>query len=542
MYVKLHICMSTVTKKILISDELADEGLAILDGKADVTVKTGLSEDALCEIIGEFDALLVRSGTQVTSKIIEAGTNLKFIGRAGAGVDNIDMDAASKAGIVVANAPEGNTLAATEHTMAMMLSLCRNIPQACASMRAGEWKRSKFMGVELNERTLGIVGLGRIGREVARRAASFNMRIIGYDPFISKEKAAEMGIEGMSLEELFTLADIITVHTPLMKETKHLVNTASIQTMKDGVCIINCARGGIIDEQALADAVASGKVGGAAIDVFEDEPPHADCPLLKHDKIITTPHLGASTVEAQKNVAISVAKQCLSVLDGGEASSVVNAPFISSEHRETVMPFSDLGQRMGKLLIQIVDGSVLRCDVTYGGELAGIGSSTKYITAMILKGMLDPVLRDPVNTINAPIIAKERGIIVSEKVTEESSGYRNLISVTLTTDVGEFEMQGSVRYKGEFGGRIVSISGYGMDMIPQGSVIISWHQDKPGVIGRFATLLGERSINIAGMQVGRFKAGEEAIMVLTIDSEVSEEDLIQMRSFPGIRTAQYAKI
>jgi D-3-phosphoglycerate dehydrogenase len=534
--------MSTVTKKILISDELASEGLAILDGKADVTVKTGLSEDALCEIIGEFDALLVRSGTQVTSKIIEAGTNLKFIGRAGAGVDNIDMDAASKAGIVVANAPEGNTLAATEHTMAMILSLCRNIPQACASMRAGEWKRSKFMGMELNEKTLGIVGLGRIGREVGRRAASFNMRIIGYDPFISKEKAAEMGIEGMSLEELFTQADIITVHTPLMKETKHLVNATSIQTMKDGVCIINCARGGIIDEQALADAVASGKVGGAAIDVFEDEPPAADCPLLKQDKIITTPHLGASTVEAQKNVAISVAKQCLSVFDGGEASSVVNAPFIPAEHRETITPFSDLGERMGKLLIQIVDGSVRRCDVTYGGELVGIGSSTKHITAMILKGMLDPILVGPINTINAPIIAKERGIIVSEKVTEESSGYRNLISVTLTTDSGELEMQGSVRYKGELGGRIVSIAGYGMDMIPQGDVIISRHQDKPGVIGRFATLLGERSINIAGMQVGRLKAGEEAIMVLTIDSEVSEEDLLKMRSFPGIRTAQYAKI
>ncbi|MCL2460774.1 MAG: phosphoglycerate dehydrogenase, partial [Euryarchaeota archaeon] len=451
--------MSTVTKKILISDELADEGLAILDEKADVTVKIGLSEDALCDIIGDFDALLVRSGTQVTSKVIEAGKNLKFIGRAGAGVDNIDMDAASKAGIVVANAPEGNTLAATEHTMAMILSLCRNIPQACASMRAGEWKRSKFMGIELNEKTLGIVGLGRIGREVARRAASFNMRIIGYDPFITKEKAAEMGIEGMSLEELFTQADIITVHTPLIKETQHIINAESIKTMKDDVCIINCARGGIIDEQALADAVASGKVGGAAIDVFEDEPPHADSPLLKQDKIITTPHLGASTVEAQKNVAISVAKQCLAVLDGGEAGSVVNAPLIPTELREIIAPFGDLGERMGKLLIQIVDGSVSRCDITYGGELAQIGSSTKYINAMILKGMLDPILHEPVNTINAPIVAKERGIIVTEKITEESSGYRNLISVQLTTDVGEVEIQGSVRYKGERGGHIVSICG-----------------------------------------------------------------------------------
>jgi D-3-phosphoglycerate dehydrogenase len=531
-----------VTKKILISDELAIEGLEILKGNVEVDVQTGLSEQALCDIIGEYDALLVRSGTQVTKKVIEAGKNLKFIGRAGAGVDNIDMAAASKAGIVVANAPEGNTLAATEHTMAMMLSMCRNIPQACASMRGGEWKRSKFMGVELNEKTLGIVGLGRIGREVARRAASFDMRIIGYDPFISKEKAAEMGIESMPLEELFTQADVITVHTPLIKETHHVINTNSIKTMKNGVYIINCARGGIIDEQALADAVASGKIAGAAIDVFEDEPPHADCSLLHQDRIITTPHLGASTIEAQKNVAISVAKQCLSVLNGGEAKSVVNAPMIPVELRETIAPFADLAEQMGKLLIQIVDGCITRCDITYGGESASFGPSTKYITTMLLKGMLDPILREPVNSINAHIVAKERGIIVTETTTEESPGYLNLISVKLTTDSGIVDIAGSVRYKGKRGGRLVSISGYEVDVILEGSVIISRHQDKPGVIGRFATLLGERDINIAGMQVGRFKAGEEAIMVLTIDSEVAQEDIERMRTFPGIVTAKYVKM
>ncbi|HOJ97418.1 MAG TPA: phosphoglycerate dehydrogenase, partial [Methanospirillum sp.] len=322
-----------MTYTILVSDELAEEGIEILREHAMVDVNTGLSEDELVATIENYDALLVRSGTQVTERVIEAGKKLRFIGRAGAGVDNIDMNAATRHGVIVANAPEGNTLAATEHTMAMMLSLCRNIPQANASMQAGEWKRSKFMGVELNEKTLGIVGLGRIGREVAKRASSFNMHIIGYDPFISSEKAAEMGIESMSLEELFTKADIITVHTPLIKETRHIINEKTIATMKDGVRIINCARGGIIDEAALAAAVKSGKVAGAAIDVFEEEPPK-NCPLIGIPNIIVTPHLGASTIEAQKNVAISIAKQCLDVLNGKDAKYVVNAPIIPAEQHE----------------------------------------------------------------------------------------------------------------------------------------------------------------------------------------------------------------
>ncbi len=528
-----------MTYTILVSDELAEEGIEILREHAMVDVNTGLSEDELVATIENYDALLVRSGTQVTERVIEAGKRLKFIGRAGAGVDNIDMNAATRRGIIVANAPEGNTLAATEHTMAMMLSLCRNIPQANASMQAGEWKRSKFMGVELNEKTLGIIGLGRIGREVAKRASSFNMHIIGYDPFIPAEKAAEMGIESMSLDQLYQRADIITIHTPLIKETRHMINEKTIALMKNGVRIINCARGGIIDEAALAAAVKSGKVAGAAIDVFEEEPPK-NCPLIGIANIVLTPHLGASTVEAQKNVAISIAKQCLEVLRGGDAKYVVNAPIIPPEQYEIIEPYALLGERIGRLMIQIVDGSVQKLEMIYGGELACLGQSTKLITHMAIKGLLDPILRFPVNMVNAPYIAKDRGIAVSETTTAESAGYKNLLTMRVITDAGELSIAGSVLYKG--GARIVSIAGYTMDMVPEGAVIISRHLDRPGVIGRASTILGEHQINIAGMQVGRFKPGEEAIMVLNVDDDVPEEVMEAIRSMHGIYSAKFARI
>ena len=530
---------STVTFNVLVSDDLAEEGIEILREQVMVDVQTGLSEDELVATIENYDALLVRSGTQVTDRVIEAGKRLRFIGRAGAGVDNIDMNAATKRGVIVANAPEGNTLAATEHTMAMMLSLCRNTPQANASMQAGEWKRSKFMGVELNEKTLGIVGLGRIGREVAKRAASFDMRIIGYDPFITGDKAAAMGIQAMTLEELFKQADIITVHTPLIKETRHIVNPETIRTMKDGVRLINCARGGIIDEQALVDAVKAGKVAGAAIDVYESEPPK-DSPLIGVPGIILTPHLGASTVEAQKNVSISIARQCLEVLNGGDAKYVVNAPIIPPDLHESIKPFAALAEKMGRLMIQIADGRIQKLEMIYGGELASIGPSSKLITHMAIKGLLDPILRFPVNMVNAAVVAQDRGIAVSETQTGESAGYKNLLTMKVVTDTTELTIAGSILYQG--GSRIVSIGGYTMDMVPEGAVIISRHLDKPGVIGRASTILGESQINIAQMQVGRFNPGEEAIMVLNVDSDVSEEVMTAIRGMPGIYSAKFARI
>jgi len=528
-----------VRYKVLVSDPLAEEGLEILRESCELDVRTGLSQDELVGIIRDYDALLVRSGTTVTESVIRAGSRLKFIGRAGAGVDNIDIDAATQQGIIVANAPEGNTLAATEHTLAMILSLARNIPQANASLKNREWERSKFMGIEMYEKTLGIVGFGRIGREVARRANAFGMRCVAYDPFISRERAAEAGVELLPLDEVFRVSDIITVHTPLIKETHHVINEKSISTMKPGVRIINCARGGIIDEKDLCEAVKSGRVAGAALDVFEDEPP-LDSPLLDLDQVIVTPHLGASTVEAQQNVALSVAKQCMEVLNGGSARYVVNAPMIPQDQREVLEPYAVLLDRMGRLLIQLVEGRVEEIKVTYGGEFSKTLSNTKFLTRIVLKGLLDPILQVPVNIVNAGFIAKERGISISETVTEKSQGFRNLVTIRITTDKMTESLGGTLSERDN--PRIVSIGEFRTDMTPGGHVVISRHIDKPGVIGQVASILGEVDVNIAGMQVGRNRPGEEAIMVLNVDSGVPPEAMEKIRSIDGIRTAKYAKL
>jgi D-3-phosphoglycerate dehydrogenase len=525
--------------RVLVSDPLAEEGLAILKEACTVDVKTDLKEDELCGVIKDYDALIVRSGTQVTAKVIAAGKHLKFIGRAGVGVDNVDVDAATKQGVIVANAPEGNTLAATEHTMAMMLSLARNIPQATASLKKKEWKRSKFMGVELNEKTLGIVGFGRIGREVAKRAQAMDMKCVAYDPFITKERASQLGVEMMSMADLFKVADVITVHTPLIPETTHVINEKSIATMKDGVRIINCARGGIIDEKALYDAVKSGKVAGAALDVFEEEPP-TESPLLTLDQVIVTPHLGASTVEAQLNVAVSVAKQCIEVLKGGSAKYVVNAPMVPPEHAEVLQPYAQLAEKMGRFVTQIAGGRLSSVECIYGGELSAYAGSMKFVTRLALKGLLDPILQQPVNIVNADFIAKERGIAVSETVTQESSGFKNLITLKIKTDKGEESVSGTVFFKGR--SRIVAVGGYTMDMIPEGHVLVSRHLDQPGVIGRAATILGKNNINIAGMQVGRFNPSEPALMVLNVDSNVPAAVIDEIRGLPGIFSMSFAKI
>ncbi|RQD81153.1 MAG: phosphoglycerate dehydrogenase [Methanocalculus sp. MSAO_Arc2] len=524
---------------VLVSDPLAEEGIEILRGFCNVDEKAGLSEDELVEIIGKYDALIVRSGTEVTERVIEAAAKMKYIGRAGAGVDNIDTDAATRKGIIVANAPEGNTLAATEHTMAMMLALARMIPSANISLKKGEWKRSKFMGVEMNEKVLGIVGFGRIGREVAKRAQSFNMRIVAYDPFITPERGSQFGVEMVSVEELFRIADIITVHTPLIKETTHLINEKTIATMKDGVRIINCARGGIVDEDALADAVSSGKVAGAALDVFEEEPP-INSPLLTIDNVIVTPHLGASTVEAQKNVAISIAHQCIDVLKGGAAKYVVNAPMIPTELQETIEPYARLSEKMGRLASQVVPGAITRVEITYAGDIIEMRQNLKFITRMAIKGILDPILQRPVNIVNAEFVARERGIIIAETTTEDSPGYRNMITLTIKTKTGEETISGSVFGKSRV--RIVAIGQFTMDLLPEGSIILSRHIDRPGVIGPAATVLGKHEINIAGMQDSRVKAGEEALMVLNVDSDVPESVMDEMRSVSGILSATFVRL
>jgi len=528
-----------VTYKVLVSDPLADEGIEILRDFCEVDINTGLSEDELIDIIGEYDGLLVRSGTQVTAKVIEAASKLKFIGRAGAGVDNIDTDAATQRGIIVANAPAGNTLAACEHTLAMMASLARKIPQANASVKKGEWKRSAFMGVELNEKTLGIVGFGRIGQELAKRAIALDMKVVAYDPYINEERAKELGVEVMTLEQLFPVADFITVHTPLIKETKHLISKDTIAVMKPGVRIINCARGGIINEDDLYDGIVAGKVAGAALDVFEDEPPK-DSGIVSLDEVITTPHLGASTVEAQLNVAVSVAKQCIEVLKGGSAKFVVNAPMVPTDQQERIDPYVKLVRKMGSLLIQLVEGRIESIEIEYGGKAADFGRNSKYITRMALKGILDPILQTPVNIVNAELAATERGIRVSETITDKSLGFTNIVTITIKTDKMSECVSGNVSSPEKL--RIVKIGEYMTDMTPGGDVVISRHHDVPGVIGQFATIIGKYGVNIAGMQVGRNQPGEEAVMVLNVDSEVPQEAMDQILKIEGVFTAKYAHI
>lgn len=528
-----------MTFRVLVSDSLAEEGIDLLRETCEVDVRTNLSEDELISIIGGYDALLVRSGTQVTAPLIDAADRLRFIGRAGAGVDNIDLEAATRRGIIVANAPAGNTLAATEHTLAMIASLARNIPQANASIKRGEWKRSKFMGVELNDKVLGIIGFGRIGQEVARRAIALDMKVIAYDPYINIERAKELGVDVVSLDELFTMADFITIHTPLVKETRHLINAKSLGTMKDGVRIINVARGGIIDEKALCDAIKTGKVAGAALDVFETEPP-VDAEIITLDSVIVTPHLGASTVEAQQNVAVTVAKQCIEVLRGGSAKFVVNAPMIPADQVERIEPYATLASKMGKLLIQLTEGRLEAVEIEYGGKAADFGSNAKYITRIALKGLLDTILQNPVNIVNAEFVAKERGIKISESITEEALGFTNIITIRAKTDKMTESVSGNVSGPGKI--RIVAIGEYMTDLAPGGHVVISRHLDVPGVIGRFATIIGEYNVNIAGMQVGRHRPGEEAIMVLNVDSEVPPEAMERIRKSKGVFTAKYAHI
>ncbi|MDO5846292.1 MAG: phosphoglycerate dehydrogenase [Methanocorpusculum sp.] len=527
-----------MTFKVLVSDPLAAEGVAILKEACEVDEKADLSEDELVKIIGNYDALIVRSGTQVTARIIEAADKMKYIGRAGVGVDNIDTEAATKKGIIVSNAPEGNTLAATEHTIGMMMALARNIPQATASLKRGEWKRSKFMGNEMNGKTLGIVGFGRIGREVAKRAQTLAMNVIAYDPFIPAEVGAAMGVEMMSVAELFTKADVITVHTPLIPSTTHLVNKDSIATMKTGVRLINCARGGIIDEQALYDAIVAGKVAGAALDVFEHEPP-TDSPLLTLDSVIVTPHLGASTVEAQKNVAISVAHQCLDVLHGGSAKSAVNAPLVAPEVRSKLEPYALLTEKMGALAAQIADAPITEAEFAYLGEIADLKQNLKYATRLGVKGLLEKVLHEPINIVNAEFVAKGRGMTVVEKTSAEAGDYKSLVTLTIKTADGCEKISGIVTRAGP---RILSIGKYMTDLVPTGYVILADHVNRPGIIGVVGTLLGKHKVNISSMQVGGADVGTDSLMILAVDSVVSPEVMKEVAAADGITAAKFVQL
>jgi len=527
--------------RVLVSDKLSEEGLDVLRGNPSVelVVKTGLDPEELKREIREADALLVRSATKVTAEIIEAAPKLAAIGRAGVGVDNIDVEAATQRGVVVCNSPEGNTVAAAEHTLALLLAVARNVPAASASVAAGEWKRSAFLGVELLNKTLGIIGLGKIGSEVAVRAAAFGMKIIGQDPFIAADRAERLGVEVVDLPELFQRSDFITVHVPLTKDTQHLIGKESLAKVKPGVRIVNCSRGAVVDEAALAEAIEDGRVAGAGLDVFEKEPP-SDSPLLGLDRVVLTPHLGASTAEAQVKVAVDVAQQVLDVLQGRPARSAVNVISVSAEVLRAIEAYLPLAEKMGSLQGQLAEKPLGSVEMIYAGQLAD--EDSRLLTRAFLKGMLSPIVDEPVNLVNALVVAQARGLRVSESRSREPEDYVSLITSRVTCNGAERSIAGTLFGRRE--PRIVRINEYRVDFTPFGHMLVSMHMDRPGMIGRVGTILGEHHINIAGMNVGRTQPGPggRSVMVLALDGPVPSDVLGELHQLDGIETAQVVEL
>ncbi len=520
--------------KVLVSDPIDQAGIDILSQVAQVDVNTGLSAEELVRIIPDYDALMIRSGTQVTKEIIEAGNLLKIIGRAGVGVDNVDVPAATRKGIVVVNSPEGNTIAAAEHAIAMMLSMSRHIPEANASVKSGKWERNRFIGVEVYKKTLGIVGLGKIGSHFAAAAKAMGMKLLAYDPFISAERAEQLGCRLVELELLMCESDYITLHIPKTPETKHLINAEVLSKMKPTARIINCARGGIIDEAALAEAIKSGKIAGAAIDVYENEPLQADSPLLTvGQNIVLTPHLGASTAEAQVNVAIDVAEQIRDVLLGLPARSAVNIPGIYPDSIEKLKPYLQLAETLGNLVSQLAGGRVDYLNVQLQGELATNQGQPVVVAA--LKGLLSQALRERVNYVNASIEAKERGIRVIETRDASIRDYTGSLRLNAKGTLGEHTVTGAVLGDSEI--RITSVDDFPVNVAPTHHMLFTLHRDMPGIIGRIGSQLGSFNVNIASMQVGRKIVRGDAVMVLSLDDPLPEGILAEIIKVPGIRDA-----
>lgn len=509
--------------KILVSDSISKEGVERLSKHYEVEVKTGLSKEELLKIIHLYSALIVRSETKVDRDIIYAGKNLKIIGRAGVGVDNIDLNAATERGIIVVNAPEGNTVSACEHTLALMLALARNIPDANASLKRLEWKRKEFTGVELYGKILGIIGLGRIGLAVAQRALSFGMEVIGYDPFITKEKVLEIGIQPVTLDELYNRSNFITLHIPLNQETRNLMNKEAFLKMKRGIRIINCARGGIINEQDLLWAIEEGIIAGAAIDVFEKEPP-GDIPILHSNKVIVTPHLGASTVEAQERVAQIVVEDIIRALKGEPVKNGVN---ISTIKNPEILQFLKLAELLGRFVSQLIDGAVNNIEVIYSGKITSYDYSPA--TANAIAGILKQRLTEPVNLVNALLIAKQRGISISERKVSETEGFENLI--TLSINDGKAKVAGTLLENKE--ARLIKYNNYYLNVSFSDYMLFTEHIDVPGIIGKIGSVLGANKINIGFMQVGRYDGS--AVMVLSVDSPVNDEVLEEIRKVENIK-------
>ncbi len=518
--------------KVLVSDNLGQIGIDMFENEEgiDVDVKTGLSADELKAIIKNYNGLVIRSATKVTEELLEAAVNLKVVGRAGIGLDNVDIPAATKRGIIVMNTPGGNVVTTAEHAIAMILSLTRNIPQGTASLKNEKWDKKRLQGREVFNKTLGVIGFGKIGSIVADRAKGLRMKVVVHDPFLTHEQIEKAGFKYATLDELYSQADYITIHVPKTKDTIHLIDEDAFNKMKNDTMLVNCARGGIINEAALYDALETGKIAGAALDVFETEPP-GESPLMKCEKFICTPHLGASTKEAQTNVAVAVASQIIDYLKNETITNAVNAPSITGELLKNLGPFLSLGDRIGALQAQLIAGPLKEVVVEYTGDFHGLDMSP--VTTAVLKGFLTPVLKDDVNFINANLIAKERGIKVIESYSAETEDYINLITVKAVTPQMKSNVAGTIYGKKE--PRIVKINNFRLDLIPDGHLAMIHNSDKPGAIGSIGTILGEHDINISRMHVGQEKDGEKNIIFLCTDVPIPESVQKNLRATPLIK-------
>jgi D-3-phosphoglycerate dehydrogenase len=525
-------------KRVLAADGLQRVGVdALRKHGLDVEVVGALDERALIARLPEYEGLIVRSATKVTRAAIAAAARLEVIGRAGAGVDTIDVDAATERGIIVMNTPGGNTTAVAEHTLALLLALARRISVADATLKAGRWEKSRLQGVELLGKTLGILGLGRIGSEVARRALAFRMQVIAYDPYLTREAAERLGVESVELDELLARADFLTIHAPLTGDTRRLLGEVELARMKPGVRLVNCARGGIVDEAALARALASGHVGGAGLDVFEQEPPPPDHPLLRFEQVVATPHLGAATDEAQSAVALAIADQVADVLVRGIVTNAVNLPAVDAETRREQAPYSGLAAAMGRFLAQMAEGRMAEARLTFAGELAA--RPTAPLTLAFLRGVLGTILAEHVTDVNAMLIARSRGLRVSETSTSERAGYSSLLTAELRTDRGVASVAGTLFHGGP---RFVAIDGFSLEAVPQGYMLVFANLDVPGVVGRIGTLCGRYGINIAGMQLGRERRGGRAVSILNLDDPMPPAALDEIRAMPDLVFARLVRL
>jgi D-3-phosphoglycerate dehydrogenase / 2-oxoglutarate reductase len=522
--------------KVLVTDPLEQKGLQILKDAGFEVKETGkLTPEQLCEVIEKYDAVIVRSGTKITREVIEKSSRLKIIGRAGVGLDNIDVETATHAGIIVMNAPEGNTLSVAEHTMAMLMALARSIPAANQSLKSGRWEKKKYMGAEIYNKTLGVIGLGRIGRRVSEIAGSLGMKVLGYDPYIDKNEMENSGIKFINLPGLLKQSDIITLHIPFNDSTNHLIGEEAFAEMKDGVMIINCSRGGIVDENALYKYITSGKVKGAALDVFEKEPPSADNPLLNMEQVVVTPHLGASTKEAQVNVAQQLASQIVDSFTRKVVKNAVNMPSLDKNSMEKLKGYLSLGEKLGILLKQLTDNDIKEIGITYSGDI--INYDLSLLKAHIIIGLLKN--KEKINSVNASLILKEKGIRIEEIRQETSVDFTNLVTVEVKNSQTA-SVAGTIVREGE--GRIVKINGFSVEAAPEGYLLICYNEDKPGIMGHIGNILGEKGVNIASMTLGRNRKGGQAITVLNLDQEIDKDVIKRIEEFPAIHSVKLVRI